>query len=84
MAKIRPSRTCCVCKKPMRAGMTDECGIYLHEGKCFESFMNKAYGEGKWYVVPDGCTDGAGGYYKALEDDDKWYGTGFYYTEWED
>lgn len=81
---------CNVCGKPVFRGMTTYDGdFYTHEN-CFEKYMNNEYGKGKWKVIdefPDydySGDDGYGGYYCYLDDNNKWNGTGIYYTEWED
>ena len=70
---------CIVCGDHMTEGMTDEDNFYCHE-ECFDDAM---FGEfGTWRQVED---DGMGGYYEVYEPrEDTWFGTGIYYTEWED
>ena len=41
--------------------------------------MDKKYGKNKWRETDD---DGCEGYYEYLENDN-WYGTGIFWTEWE-
>ena len=77
-------RICQTCGKKVTEGMTDEC-YYWHEGKCFESWMDKTYGKHRWMALGNGEEDGCGGYYIYAEDVPGGYmGTGIYYTEWEE
>lgn len=80
-------KICEVCGKPITFGcMTNECGdFYIHEGRCFEKYMDKEYGKGKWMGLGNGEEDGCGGYYITTADVVGGYeGTGIFYTEWED
>lgn len=76
---------CNYCGKPVIFGMTDDYygGCHVHE-ECFDNYMNKTYGKGKWKPTEDGEEDEYGGYYLFLNDKNEWVGTGIYYTEWED
>lgn len=77
-------RICSICGKPVNAGMTDADGsFYTHDGECFEKYMNSEFGEGCWIGV--NC-DGWGGYYMEIDPHHPEYsfGTGIFYTEWED
>ena len=76
---------CNYCGKPVIFGMTDDYygGCHVHE-ECFDNYMNKTYGKGKWKPTEDGEEDEYGGYYLFLNDKNEWKGTGIYYTEWED
>lgn len=81
---------CSVCGKPVLRGMTTDDGdCHIHED-CFEKYMNEMYGKGKWKPIDEfpnydySGDDGQGGYYVYLDEDNKWIGTGIYYTEWED
>ena len=79
-------RICEICGKKVIAGMTNDCvDFYVHEGKCFEKYMDKTYGKHKWMELGGGEEDGEGGYYIYSEDCAGGYmGTGIYYTEWEE
>ncbi len=79
-------RICEICGKKVTDGMTNDCGdFYVHEGKCFEKYMDKVYGKHKWMELGGGEEDGEGGYYIYSEDCAGGYmGTGIYYTEWEE
>lgn len=76
---------CNYCGKPVIFGMTDDYygGCHVHE-ECFDNYMNKTYGKGKWKPTEDGEEDEYGGYYLFLNDKNEWEGTGIFYTEWED
>lgn len=75
---------CDYCEKPVIFGMTDDFGdCHVHE-ECFDNYMNKTYGKGKWKPTEDGKEDEYGGYYLFLNDKDEWEGTGIFYTQWED
>lgn len=75
---------CDYCGKPVILGMTDDLGdCHVHE-ECFDNYMNKTYGKGKWKPTEDGEEDEYGGYYLFLNDKDEWEGTGIFYTEWYD
>ena len=74
-------KICEECFKPMIAGMTDESGRFYCCEDCFPKYMDKTHGEGNWKAVDD---DGCGGYYIVRGDDGEWYGTGIFYTEWEE
>jgi len=70
-------RICMVCGKPMNDGMTDLERFYCHE-ECFEQAMADEFGQ--WREVED---DGCDGYYQAYDArEDRWFGTGIFYTEW--
>lgn len=85
---ITEERICEVCGKPVIAGMTNDSGdFYCHE-ECFEKYMDDTYGKHRWMQVND---DGENGYYVAYgvtATDSKIetaiFGTGIYYTEWEE
>lgn len=75
---------CDYCRKPVIFGMTDyfeDC--HVHE-ECFDNYMNKTYGKGKWKPTENGEEDEYGGYYLFLNDKNEWEGTGIFYTEWDD
>ena len=75
---------CDYCRKPVIFGMTDyfeDC--HVHE-ECFDNYMNKTYGKGKWKPTENGEEDEYGGYYIFLNDKNEWEGTGIFYTEWGD
>ena len=74
-------RICACCKKEVgNAGYTDHEGsLYLHE-ECLVKYLNKTYQPLHWMITND---DGAGGYFMASDDDHN-FGTGIFYTEWED
>ena len=80
-------RTCMACGEPMGCGMTDEGNgmggnFHAHEGECFDKAWADAFGPLRT-CCEDG--DGCGGYYMAYDArEGAWYGTGVYYTEWED
>ena len=75
---------CDYCGKPVILGMTDDLGdCHVHE-ECFDNYMNKTYGKGKWKPTEDREEDEYGGYYLFLNDKDEWEGTGIFYTEWYD
>ena len=77
-------RICAVCGKPVTAGMTDVDGnFYVHEGDCFEKYMDDNFGKHRWMEIVD---DFEGGYYIASDDSTAagYYGTGIFYTEWKD
>lgn len=76
---------CNVCGKPVIFGMTDDYygGCHVHE-ECFDNYMNKTYGKGKWKPTEDGEEDEYGGYYLFLNNKGEWEGTGIFYTEWDD
>ena len=74
---------CDLCGEPLYDGMMDPWGSgdrYLHE-ECFEEYMNRTYGKGRWRSVDD---DGEGGFYEAKDDNGNWYGTGAFYSTWPD
>ena len=75
-------KICDQCGKTITFGcMTDDYGNrYVHE-ECFDSYMDKIYGKGKWHVDPNG-PDG-GPYYCIEYAPNKWEGIGIYYTEYE-
>lgn len=77
------SRTCDYCGKPITFGcMTDDYGDkYIHE-ECFDAYMDKTYGKGKWTCDPHGPDDGP--YYQIEYAPGKWEGIGIYYTEYEE
>ena len=78
-------RYCDVCGMPMVAGMTNGCDLYVHEGKCFNKYMNRTYGKHRWMQLGGGETDGYDGYYIHTADVvGGFLGTGIYYTEWEE
>ena len=75
---------CDYCGKPVIFGMTDNFGdCHIHE-ECFDNYMNKTYGKGKWKSTENGEEDEYGGYYIFLNDKNEWEGTGIFYTEWGD
>lgn len=80
-------KECSICKKPITFGcMTDDYGsFYVHEGKCFEKYMDETYGKHKWMELGNGEEDGFGGYYICSADTvGGTQGTGIYYTEYEE
>ena len=79
-------RTCEICGKKVMAGMTNDSGdFYVHEGKCFEKYMDEVYGKHKWMELGGGEEDMYGGYYVcSAEVVGGQQGTGIYYTEWEE
>ena len=75
---------CDYCGKPVIFGMTDDHGdCHVHE-ECFDNYMNKTYGKGKWKSTENGEEDEYGGYYLFLNNKGEWEGTGIFYTEWYD
>lgn len=77
-------RICEHCGEPITFGcMTNDQGdFYIHE-ECFDDWMNKRYGKGKWMALGNGEEDGCGGYYITTADVVGGYeGTGIYYTEY--
>ena len=75
---------CNYCGKPIIFGMTDDLGdCHVHE-ECFDNYMNKTYGKGKWKSTENGEEDEYGGYYLFLNNKGEWEGTGIFYTQWED
>ncbi len=80
------ARNCEVCGKPVRSGMTDEEGsFYVHDGKCFEEYMDKTFGKGKWMGLGNDEVDELGGYYITTADVvGGYHGTGIFWTEWEE
>ena len=85
MAKLE-TRKCSICGNPVRSGMTDEEGsFYVHEGKCFEEYMNRTFGKNQWMALGNNETDEFGGYYIAAANVvGGFQGTGIFWTEWED
>lgn len=79
-------RKCSYCGKKIEAGMTNDQGdMYLHEGECFEKWMDKTYGEHKWMEKGDDEVGENGGYYLFSADVvGGCLDTGIYYTEWYD
>lgn len=79
-------RVCTICGKPITSGMTNETGdFYIHEGKCFNKYMNNVYGKHRWMELGNGDQDEFGGYYVVTtEVVGGIQGTGIFYTEWED
>ena len=80
-------KVCETCGKPITCGcITDGSGLwFLHEGKCFEKYMDKAYGKHKWMELGGGYEDGYEGYYIVSSDAVGGYeGTGYYYTEYDE
>lgn len=75
------ARICDMCGKEISDGMTDDQGSFYCCQECFTAYMNRDCGEDGWRDVED---DGCGGYYEVRGEDGKWYGTGIYWTEWED
>ena len=73
-------RFCDECGKPFDAGFISGDGDWYCCEECFESAMNKDYGEGKWRATEkEGIY---GGFYERLNDGDEWEDTGIYWTEW--
>lgn len=83
---MKITRPCEICLKQVNAGMTNDCcDFYVHEGKCFEKYMDNTYGKHKWMALGNGEEDGYGGYYIHMADVVGGFeGTGIYYTEWEE
>lgn len=79
-------KRCKICKREIKAGFTNGFGDFYVCPNCFEKFMDERYGRRAWMAVAD---DGCGGYYlaSAFKSDGaigKPFGTGIYWTEWED
>ena len=72
-------RFCDECGRPYDAGFMAGDGEYYCCEECFESMMNKEYGEGKWKATEE--EGESGGFYAYLEGD-VWEDTGWFYTEW--
>lgn len=73
-------RFCEVCGIPYDMGFIAGDGEWYCCQSCFESAMNKDYGEGNWRGTDD---EGEyGGFYEYLNNDGEWEDTGIYYTEW--
>ena len=73
-------RFCDECGKPFGEGFMMEDGCWYICDDCFETAMNKEYGEGKWRGTDE---EGAyGGFYEHLNDSDEWKDTGIFWTEW--
>jgi hypothetical protein len=80
-------KKCDICGKSLSVGMTnDEGDFHVHEGACFEAFMNSRYGKGQWMRLGEAATDEYGGFYIATDDKASkgFVGTGIYCTEWEE
>ena len=75
----KPYRVCERCRKLMQDGFCDKEGSLHICNNCFKTYMDKKYGKNKWRETDD---DGCEGYYEYLENDN-WYGTGIFWTEWE-
>lgn len=79
-------RTCNHCGKPITFSCmtTDDGTLYVHE-ECFEDYMDKEYGKGKWMGLGNGEEHGCGGFYIHTADVIGGFeGTGIYYTEYEE
>lgn len=76
-------RFCDYCGGIFQAGMTNDSGdLYVHDS-CFNDYMDKVYGRGKWMELGNGEEDELGGYYIVSADVLGGYkGTGIYYTEY--
>lgn len=62
---------------------TDNGDMYVHE-ECFNDYMDKTYGKGKWMALGNNEEDEFGGHYIVTADVVGGYeGTGIYYTEYE-
>lgn len=73
-------RFCDVCGIPYDMGFIAGDGEWYCCQSCFESVMNKDYGEDGWRGTED---EGEyGGFYEYLRPDGEWEDTGIYYTEW--
>lgn len=80
-------RLCATCGKPIECEcMTDGDGDwYTHDGKCFETYMDRTYGKHRWMELGNGEEDEFGGYYvRTANVFGGIQGTGIYYTEYED
>lgn len=81
------SRICPICGRTVNAGMTDEdWSFFVHDGECFETYMDRQFGKHKWMELGKDATDEFGGYYLLSTDHNEqgFCGSGIYYTEWED
>ena len=66
-------KICETCGKPIRCGdgcMQDSDGFfYTHEGECFEEYMDKTYGKGRWMQLGANALVGDGGFYIVTDDE---------------
>lgn len=76
-------RTCEKCGQEITQGFTTDEGDFYCCEECFEEYMDSTYGKHRWMEIND---DGCGGYYISTDDSyvGGYYGTGIYWTEWED
>ena len=73
-------RFCEVCGIPYDMGFVAGDGDWYCCQSCFETTMDKDYGEDGWRVTEE---EGEyGGYYEYRNADGEWIDTGIYYTEW--
>ena len=79
-------KTCDCCGEEMIGCMTNDSGDFYVCEDCFNDFMDREYGKGKWMALGNGEEDGAGGFYITTADVVGGYeATGIYYTEyWEE
>ena len=78
-------RECDVCGKQIFTGFTDDWVDFYCCEECFQTYMNREYGEGNWKSTGGEEEGENGGFYAATADGGKtWFDTGAYWTEWED
>ena len=73
-------RFCEICGIPYDMGFVGGDGEWYCCQSCFDSAMDKDYGEEGWRESDD---EGEyGGFYEYLNSDGEWEDTGIFYTEW--
>lgn len=82
---ITEPMTCDICGKLIDNGyMTDNSGSFcVHEGKCFNKYMNKRFGKHRWMELGKDVEDDDNGFYIYADDtSEKGYSaTGIFHTE---
>lgn len=73
-------RFCEICGIPYDMGFIAGDGEWYCCQSCFQSVMDKDYGEEGWRGTEEEGEHG--GFYEYLNSDGEWEDTGIYYTEW--
>lgn len=74
-------RHCNCCNAPLSNGFMVEGGWWYCCEDCFNSVMDKDYGQGKWRATEK--EGECGGFYEYLDDDREWKDTGIFWTQWD-